>query len=424
MQSLVLKKLKSDSIKSFILKVIGTALLFFMHMLIGRMFSTQGYGIFSYTIAIATVLVGLVTLGWSHAIVRFMGKYSEAGDWQLYRGTLVKAHQITFAAFVVVAAALYFALYFEYVTADIRQSIIYSLFLLLPLSFAILRRRIFLTLGNVEAAFLPNDIIVPLLVCSIILIFPVLNIKDLMLIYIIVMASVFVFASIWLWRNIPAQVKQAKSKFQTRQWMLIALPMLYGFLATIIINRTDILLLGLLDDIETVGVYAASVRIVRLLPFFLGAVTLVAAPLLSSAYHGNRISEFKSVIYKVMLWSSLATLPLFLLCLLLPEYLLSLFGNEFVEGAIYLRILAIGQFINAVTGPVGAALTMSEGEKQFGWTISITALINLIGNYFAILHYGALGAAVVTSISLAMMNLIQLYLVLRITRKASKVRYD
>lgn len=390
-----------------------------MHIIIGRSFSAQGYGIFSYTISIATVLAGLVTLGWSHAIVRFISKYKENGDWQLYRGTLVKAHQITFITYVMIAVILFFASFFNFLPAAVEQSVLYSLLLLLPLSFAILRRRIFLAQGNVEAALLPNDIIVPFLICSCLLIFQVSNIDELMAIYIVVMITVFISASIWLLKEIPHQVKRAKSQFRTRQWMLIALPMLYGFMATLIINRTDILLLGLMDDIETVGIYAASVRIVRLLPFFLGAVTLVAAPLLSASYHGDRISEFKSVLFKVMLWSSAATLPLFLLCLIFPEFLLSLFGAEFVDGADYLRILAIGQFVNAVTGPVGAALTMSVGEKQFGWTISITAIINLVGNYFAILYFGAIGAAIMTSFSLAMMNLIQLYLVLRITHKAS-----
>ena len=43
---------------------------------------------------------------------------------------------------------------------------------------------------------------------------------------------------------------------------------------------------------------------------------------------------------------------------------MSIFGKGFIGGIWLLRILAIGQFINAVTGSVGYILTMSGHEKD------------------------------------------------------------
>jgi O-antigen/teichoic acid export membrane protein len=187
--------------------------------------------------------------------------------------------------------------------------------------------------------------------------------------------------------------------------------MVLGNISQILINRTDVLMLGVMVDMKSVGIYGVANRIALLLTFALNAVDAIAAPLLSSRYHAGKIDEFSQLIKKSMLISSLVSLPIFVLIILFPEIILGLFGQEYEAGASILRILAAGHYINAVTGPVGFALLMSGHEKIFSVTMLSISVFNIMMNFILIKLHGVIGAAVATAISVVLVNLIFLYFV-------------
>jgi O-antigen/teichoic acid export membrane protein len=90
--------------------------------------------------------------------------------------------------------------------------------------------------------------------------------------------------------------------------------------------------------------------------------------------------------------------------LLFPQILLGFFGSEFVKGASVLRILAIGQFVNAVTGPVGLILLMTNKERHFALSMAVISGVNVLGNFLVIPVMGIVGAALVTTTSVALLN--------------------
>ena len=74
-----------------------------------------------------------------------------------------------------------------------------------------------------------------------------------------------------------------------------------------------------------------------------------------------------------------------------------------------LIILGTGQLINASVGSVGFLLTMTAHQKLevFNWSSMI--LINFFLNFILIPIYGAIGAAIATGVSVALINLLRLY---------------
>ena len=99
--------------------------------------------------------------------------------------------------------------------------------------------------------------------------------------------------------------------------------------------------------------------------FVLGAVNQLAAPMMARAFHGGREAEVGGILRRAMLWSALGSLPLFLVMFFFPEALLGLlFGQSFEGSADLLRVLALGQFVNASTGPVGFALLALQGVSE------------------------------------------------------------
>ena len=90
---------------------------------------------------------------------------------------------------------------------------------------------------------------------------------------------------------------------------------------------------------------------------------------------------------------------------------MGIFGNSFKSGAFILVILALGQFINVITGSVGYLLMMSGNERLLRNNIIFIAVLNLTLNLLLIPKYGILGAAISTSVSLALQNIISMVIV-------------
>jgi O-antigen/teichoic acid export membrane protein len=101
-----------------------------------------------------------------------------------------------------------------------------------------------------------------------------------------------------------------------------------------------------------------------------------------------------------------------------PRLLLSLFGKEFSFGApLLLQVLIIGEFVNAAAGPVGMALLMSGRERLLAIIISSIVASKIVMNVVAIRFWHELGAAVVSSINLSLLNAVCLYSCRKITRQ-------
>ena len=404
-------RLKSGSRSALVLRVVGAVMLILMHTTIGRTLGKDGYGIFSYAVAVTGFLALIVTFGWQTALTRFISSYIEDKQWGLIKGSLIRAHQITFISSIT-ASFILLAISFDHrVSEGVSLSLRFASLLLPLAAFSVLRNGIFMGLQKVKASIAPDGLIMPALVLGVLLILSIKNPSGVLFAYVASMAVVVVSCGWWLWRSIPTDSLQAMAEYRTRKWMGVALPMVFGSISQMVMNRTDILMLGVLSDMQSVALYSASNRIAMVNTFVLVSVNTIAVPMLSVAYQSGRASEFRAIKRRVMIWSSCFSLPLLIVMVAWPgEILVLLFGIEFEHGENLLQVLAFGQFVNAITGPVGFALLMSGREKYFARSMAIIAVANIIGNIYAIQLWGAIGAAFVTAGSVIVLNTWQLLL--------------
>ena len=199
--------------------------------------------------------------------------------------------------------------------------------------------------------------------------------------------------------------------------MVVALPLVASALSQIILGRVDVLVLGAVADMKTVGLYSAAGRIAMANTFVMTAVNAIGAPLLAAAYFGRRPAEFRSVMRRTMMWSGLGAFPFFAAMLAAPGLLLRVFGKDFPEAAPLLVVLGAGQFLNALTGLVGTALSMTGHERVFAATTGAAAVVNVVGILLAVPRFGAMGAAVVTAVSVAALNGTHFWIARRIARE-------
>lgn len=400
----LLSRLRRGTVEVFVLRAAGAGLLFFMHTALSRAVGPSGYGTFSFALALAAVLAAVVPLGWPTALMRFIAQYVEQERWGLLKGAMRRAYQVTLlcaalAALVLCAVSLSYPLPPAMVT-----SVRFAALLLPFVAVVELRRRALQALQRPKASTAPEEIALPLLVISGVYLFAVTGASGALLVYAGAAFAAFLLGSALLLRSMPASGRLAKPEFQTRAWMIVALPMVFGDFSLSVMSRTDVLILGAVADMEAVGVYSAANRIAILNTFVLMAANTLAAPMMAAAFYGNRPQQVRTIMRGAMAISTLGALPLFVVMVSRPEFLLGFFGPEFAGGGLLLRILALGYFVNAATGPVGYALLMTGRERAFARTMAIVAVANVVGHLVAIPAFGAVGAAVVTASSAVVLN--------------------
>jgi O-antigen/teichoic acid export membrane protein len=103
---------------------------------------------------------------------------------------------------------------------------------------------------------------------------------------------------------------------------------------------------------------------------------------------------------------AVAASPLLALFVLAPHFVMNLFGPRFAEGGPALAVLAIGQFINVVTGSVGWILIMCGYERLLRNNLAVCAAMCVGLNLLLVPRFGYLGAAVATAVTLLVQMLV------------------
>ena len=177
----------------------------------------------------------------------------------------------------------------------------------------------------------------------------------------------------------------------------IAGPLWIVLFANLLNSWSGILISSILFDSYYVALYSIAARLSLLSTIALEAVNMVVAPLFSEAYKNSKVSELKKISVLSVRYLLLISLPVLVFFIMFSGDLLSIFGGDYKEAANVLRVLAVGQFFNAVTGSVSFLLIMTGGAAKVMKASVLCAIITIItaivfGNLFGI--YGvALGSA-------------------------------
>ncbi|MEV4629706.1 flippase [Micromonospora sp. NPDC049523] len=171
----------------------------------------------------------------------------------------------------------------------------------------------------------------------------------------------------------------------------------------------DTLLLGFYGN-DDIGAYHVATRLVTVAVFVLAPINASFGPYLAHLYHQGRMDEVRRIYAVATGWVVRLSLPAFVALLVLPEQLLHLVnGSALAGGAAVTIALALGQLVNAATGPCGTLLNMS-GRVSVNMVDNLAALVlNILLNLWLIPAYGILGAAVAWAVSLAAVNIARVW---------------
>jgi len=161
------------------------------------------------------------------------------------------------------------------------------------------------------------------------------------------------------------------------------------------------------------GNFDAALKIAYLLMIPLTAASVIAAPIFSKRFSDAKEENLKSILKFITNGVFLITLPLSLIIFYFSSELMALYGPEFVESGNILKIIVVGIFFNAITGPIAIFLQMTENQSTVQNVFFIATLLNIALAFFLIPIYGIEGAAWANLIFQIFVNGVLLYYVYR-----------
>jgi O-antigen/teichoic acid export membrane protein len=395
---------------AFGLQVAGAGFAFILQVLLGRWLGTTGYGIYVFTLSWAGLVAIAVGLGLPTTVLRFIPAYLAHSDWSRVHGILKGSLGVTLVAGVGTAVAgTVVALYIYFSSgASVLTSVLG--FCLAPLlAIMALQQEAVKAFRYVGLAFGPALVFRPLLVLlgagSYFVLTGDLSGQTALLITDISIALLLLLQAAIFWFRLDSGIRQSSPRYEIREWLTVAFPMLLIVGFNLVLAQTDIVLVGAILGSRDAGLYGAATKVASLVSFVLVAVNAMSAPLFSSLYARGEHSRLQGVVSSAAQWIFWPSLVIGVSLGLLAPFVLRLFGPEFSAAHWVLVILLIGQLVNATAGPVGYLMILTGHQRGAARVYGVVAALHLLIVPTGIFVAGLNGAALATMFSVACWNI-------------------
>ncbi|MEO0835528.1 MAG: flippase [Cyanobacteria bacterium J06642_3] len=405
-------RLIQGAIGSFALKIIGSGLAFLLSIFLAQALGSNGLGTYAYAITWANLLSIPATLGIDQLIVREIAVYRAKSQWSLMRGLLRWSTQVVLISSLTLTLV---ALIVVWSIQKSNQELVWAVFLaitIVPLaSLRNLRLGATRGLDKVVLGQIPDSLLAPAIMIILLAVgyglLPNFGVYWVLFSKITAVIITFVIGSIWLWRSLPQACHKVKPQYLGRQWLLAALPFMFLGTIELINSRIDIIMLGAIEGVTAVGVYTVIFGVTQLTAFVHHAALSVLGPSVATLYTQGNLTKLEKLIQKSIVSVFLVSMVIGGIIIVCSKYILLVFGSEFVVGAMAMNILIAGQMFNALTGPVGLVLNMTGHQRQTAIATGISACLNIVLNALLIPMWGINGAAIATTASLIVINIIK-----------------
>lgn len=183
------------------------------------------------------------------------------------------------------------------------------------------------------------------------------------------------------------------------------LPVLASNLSNVFTEWYTTVSLGAHWSAAVVGQYRAAWQFVALAGLVQIAMDSILGPRIAAAARAGDAEQIGRVARRAMALVLGIASPLFALIFIAPEFLLHIFGPQFVPAALALQILGVGQLARLAFGPLGLILVMT-GHQRWTLAYALVAVVLCIGFCLLLIpRYGLEGAAMATALTVILRNI-------------------
>jgi O-antigen/teichoic acid export membrane protein len=393
-----------------------TVLQFTASVIITRTIGAELFGKYSLAHGIFEVMGVFAVFGLNTGVVRFSSKYRAQGEQPAVKGTLMSGIWLTLTISVALTAAVIIAApgLASRVFSNVEgiDWVLRVHMLALPF-FALM----FVIVGYTQGLkTLKYTVIVQLItrpsvrLIAVVLFF-LLGLRLAGVLYATVLSFVAAAALAYVFarRVSPFDFRGTPARLVTWELLAYSLPLVSARLMTVVISRSNTILVGYFKDSVSTGLFGAAATLAPYISLSLISFSRILAPFISELWESGQVDELKENLKTSTKWIFGLGLPVFIAYELYAPHLLSVFGSDFAPAANALRILAIGQLVNAMVGSVGHVLVMTGRQKLNMYNAIALAILSVGLGVILIPRYGIAGAALGTTIPLVAINLVRVF---------------
>lgn len=234
--------------------------------------------------------------------------------------------------------------------------------------------------------------------------YAVLDNKHILQVFTLISAAVAMAALVTMLRTFKTRFKVSIEGILAR--LQLGLPFVLIFGTTSLNTSIDTIMVNQFLPIEQLAFYNVSLKLSSLVQFGLVIATSLVMAKFAACFASNDILGLKTIVNRTRLMALSLAIPVALCLFIGGDFIVSLWGDDFLVAKQSLVILASAQLLNVAFGPLGVMLTIIGKEKAvLHWSI-LTLCLNTFGNFILVPRYGITGAALSTACAVVLENII------------------
>lgn len=397
---------------AFLIRVVNAGIAFASQILLARWMGQSEYGVYVYVWTWVLLLGTLTNLGLASTPPRFIPEYLERGEHALLRGFVVGARALAVAASTAIAGLGLLGLW---LFSDQLQN-----WALVPLYLALVcvpmyaltdvQDGVARSYNWIDVALAPAYFVRPLLILALLALLSQADFAPTattaMAATVIATWVTAVAQLLMLERRLARTLPAGPREYAPKRWMQVSLPifMVEGFY--LLLAYVDVLILSAFHAPHEVAVYYAAVKVMSLVAFVSFSVAAAVAHRFSEyAVTGDR-TRLAAMVRDAARWTFWPSLVGCLGLFVVGWPILWLFGPEFTQGYPLLFAIAVGLLARATVGPLERLLNMLNEQNLCASVYGAAFALNVALCFALVPSYGAMGAAVATSITLAVESVV------------------
>jgi O-antigen/teichoic acid export membrane protein len=399
-------------------RFISVLLNFAAQVLTVRYLSKSDYGAFAYGIGVAALGSSVVLVGLGRGIPRLVPIYQERKQFARMFGGIVLA-AITVGVLGLLVVALLWA--FQgvvgrvLITDNKALSVLLILIALAPLdAFDNVLQQLAAVFTRPKVIFFRRQVFGPA--------FKVVAIAAVMLLhgdvyllaigylagpFIGICLYVAVLVGEWRRQGLWSHLHLGALELPVRELFGFSLPLLSSDLSVVMRSSVVVMMLGYFQSTGAVAEYRAVLPVAGLNMLVFEAFGFLFTPLASRMFARGDHDGISQLFWQTSLWITVLTFPVLLVtCALAEPLTVVLFGQRYAHAGTLLAVLAIGHYFNAALGFNGATLRVYGKVRLIVVSDLVVIASSVVLSLVLIQRYGAMGAAVATTASLILQNIV------------------
>lgn len=402
---------------SFISKAIN----FFAQILIVRYLDPTAYGAYAYALSIVTMAQTIAIFGLDRAVTRFIPIFHEEEDYDKVFGTLFMVVSVILSLGLIIAILYNVFSHLiggRFIEDQQAVSLLLILIFLAPVQ-AIdeLMIGLFAVFSSPSAIFFRKHVLGPgikLGVAALTVFFA----KDifffatstLIVTTIVVIGYMFMLINMMRQIGLLEHFSLSKMNAPVKEILAFTIPLLTSELVFIAMSTSDAVMLEYFNGTIDVAASRAVLPTAQMNRLIMTGFATLFTPMAARMFARKDWEGINNLYWQTAIWIAVFTFPIFVVSFSLAEPITGLlYGPKYValgSGPI-LAILSLGYYFQSALGFNGLTLKV-YGKLRYIVTLNILAAVaNVVANLILIPRYGALGAAIGTTGTLIIHNILK-----------------